>query len=284
MQIAAFSKHLAGLPLEEVAARLSAMGIQAVDLTVRPGGHVEPERVEDELPAAEQALATAGVSVAMITTAIIDAHPPVTARILHTAAELGIRYYKIGYYFYSGFGSWRKEREEAARKVSDLASLNNSIGIHGGLHNHSGDFIGALPGDLAYLLEGGSPEEIGCYFDGAHATIEGGLGGWRLALDILIDRITMLAVKDYRWIDDNPQQGTVRLHSPQFCPLENGNTPWPEILAILRRRNFDGPISLHSEYQGPSSFADLSVDGVIEQTGRDAIVLREWMQGAGYKP
>ena len=50
-----FSKHLQFLDYEEVGKTAKNMGFDGIDLTVRPRGHVLPERVEDDLPRAVQA-------------------------------------------------------------------------------------------------------------------------------------------------------------------------------------------------------------------------------------
>ena len=42
MTFAMFSKMLGELPVAEVARRMKGLGFAGVDLTVRPGGHVEP--------------------------------------------------------------------------------------------------------------------------------------------------------------------------------------------------------------------------------------------------
>lgn len=282
MNLMVFSKHLAGPPLSEVAARLRALGISQIDLTVRPGGHVEPERAAEDLPRAAEELASGGVSIGQITTGITDASHPVTEAVLRTAASLGIRYYKLGYYMYGGFGSLRKQRDEARAKLRDLANLNAEIGIHGGYHNHSDNFLGANLGDLEYLIQDTDPRFLGLYFDPTHAVIEGGSRGWLMGLDLLRDRVTMLAVKDFRWVPAGAGYAGARLHSTQFCPLQDGNVPWPKVLQCLKQINFTGPISLHSEYQGPHSFADLTVDEVFEQTGRDRELFLTWTQEAGF--
>jgi sugar phosphate isomerase/epimerase len=100
-------------------------------------------------------------------------------------------------------------------------------------------------------------------------------------MDLLSDRITMLPVKDYRWLDEARGEGRKyaggRRHSVEFCPLADGNTPWPDVLAHLHEIDFAGPVSLHSEYQGKHSFADLTVDEVFEQTRQDFERFREWV-------
>src|SRR5205085_7198967 len=67
--IAVFSKHLQWLPFADVGPAIAESGFRAVDLTVRPDGHVLPEHVEDDLPRAVETLHRAGLTVPMITTA-----------------------------------------------------------------------------------------------------------------------------------------------------------------------------------------------------------------------
>jgi len=277
LRLMVFSKHLAGLPLEHVAQRLSAMGIGAIDLTVRSGGHVEPARVADDLPRMAQVLAEYGVEIGMITTEITDAAHAFSEPILRTACELGIGFFKLGYFGYQDFGSLRRSRDEARSKVRALAQMCSQIGIRGGFHNHSHNFIGASMGDIDFVLQGAEPS-IGLYFDAAHASIEGGSSGWEMGLDLLRERLVMLAVKDYFW-DASGYGGGRRSHA-RWCPLEEGNTPWPQVLERLARLGFAGPASLHGEYQGAHSFRDLSAEEVLDQTAHDAQTLRAWMREA----
>lgn len=200
MRLMVFSKHLAGPPLEEVARHLRRMDIREIDLTVRAGGHVEPERVADELPLAAQKLAQEGVKIGMISTGITQANAQAET-VLRAAKSLGIGHYKMGYFMYEGFGTLRKSHDEARARVLDLAQLNAQIGIVGGYHNHSDVFIGASLGDVDFLLDGTDARFLGLYFDPCHAVIEGGSRGWEMGLDLLRQRVVMLAVKDFRWVE-----------------------------------------------------------------------------------
>lgn len=275
-----FSKHLAGPPMAEIGERLRTMEIGAIDLTVRPGGHVDPLRVADDLPAAADALARWGVRIAMVSTEVTDAHADADRAVLEAVSAAGIRYYKMGYFRYRSFGSLRKLRAQVAARLVDLAQLNAELGLHGGFHNHSDAFFGAVLHDVAHVLEGVPAEHVGAYLDPAHAVIEGGSCGWKMGMDLLDGRITMLAVKDFQWARGTHRYAGGRRHSVEFCPLEEGNTPWPGVLTLLRRGGFAGPISLHSEYQGSHSFRDLTVDEVFEQTAMDARRFRQWWNAA----
>lgn len=276
-QFMMFSKHLQGIPLAEAAERVREIGITKLDLTVRPGGHIEPAVAKDALPAAAESLGRQGVEIGMITTNILDASDLHTIDILRTAASLGIRHYKLGYYRYKGFGTLRAQRSEIAAKLRDLVAVNLELGLHAGFHNHPDDFFGASVWDVDHVLTGLDPRAIGVYFDPSQATAEGGSGGWLMGLDLVQDRLTMLAVKDFIWADGKHRYAGARRHSIEVVPLAMGNTPWPAVIEILQTLDFQGPISFHAEYQGPFSWRDLSVDEVIKQTARDIKLFRKWM-------
>jgi sugar phosphate isomerase/epimerase len=271
-----FSKHLQGLPLDRAAPLARAAGVTHLDLTVRPGGHVEPARAGDDLPRVVEQLAGFGLGVGMITTAITDANDPAAEPVLRAAAAAGIKYYKLGYYRYGGFGTLRQQRRDVAAKLKALADLNLSLGVHGGYHNHCDDFFGANLADLDAVLEGLDKTAVGVYLDPTHATIEGGCQGWLMGLDLVAPRVTMLAVKDFVWSEKPERYAGARRHKVEFHPLDGGNVPWPAVLKVLKQVGFDGPVSFHSEYQGPHSFADLDVPGVIEQTRKDVELFRAW--------
>ena len=82
MQSCVFSKHLQSLGIEELGAALKGIGMDAVDLTVRPGGHVEPDAAAEKLPEAVAALREKGVEIAMITTGITSLDDPDALTIL----------------------------------------------------------------------------------------------------------------------------------------------------------------------------------------------------------
>src|SRR5258708_37380166 len=50
LKVAIFSKHLQFLAGEDLAKAAAEIGFDGIDITVRKGGHVEAERVRQELP------------------------------------------------------------------------------------------------------------------------------------------------------------------------------------------------------------------------------------------
>src|ERR1700735_1393678 len=88
LKICVFSKHLQWTSVAEAAAIARDIGFDGVDLTVRAGGHVLPERVETELPAAVEMVRRAGLQVPMITTGIMSVETPHAEAVLETANRL----------------------------------------------------------------------------------------------------------------------------------------------------------------------------------------------------
>jgi sugar phosphate isomerase/epimerase len=265
-----FSKPLHNRKFTELPAVLGELGIDAVDLTCRPGGHVLPERVSEDLPKAHELLKAAGIRIAMITTAMTDADEAHAEAIVQTAAKLGIRYAKIGYLPYRDLKKIQETLADARAKLRDLAMLFRQHGLRAGFHNHSGMNVGAAMWDVWHLIRELPPEAIGSYFDLGHATAEGGASGWKIGMHLLMPRIIMLAVKDVRWEKDERRGWHLR-----WGPLGEGMVRWQDAFTQLKEAGFAGPVALHQEYSPhgpPGSEADRQT---LEFIRRDWRFLRE---------
>jgi sugar phosphate isomerase/epimerase len=240
--ICIFSKHLQWLDYNGMAQTTAELGFDGVDLTVRRGGHVLPERVEDDLPKAVEAISSAGIKPLMMATDINDPDDPITEKILHTASALGIRYYRLGKYRYNDDKSITSTLKEAKAKIRDLAAMNKYYNIHGDYQNHAGRrYVGAPVWDLWELIKDLDPKYIGCQFDIRHATVEGGQA-WPLHLKIIAPWIRTLAVKDFYWQKRND------IWNPVNCPLGKGAVDFVHYFHLLKTLSVSGPISVHYEY------------------------------------
>ncbi len=92
-----FSKHLPELGYHDLGKVASQMGFDGVDLTVRKGGHVLPERAAGDLPRAVEAIRAHQLTVPMITTEIVDARASDTRPILQAASSCGVKLWKTGW-------------------------------------------------------------------------------------------------------------------------------------------------------------------------------------------
>jgi hypothetical protein len=92
----------------ELARSAKRAGFGGIDLTVRKGGHVLPQRAAEDLPKAVSTIRGEGLEVPMITTELVTADDPTAVPILSTAGKLSIPFVKPGYYHYK-FIDVRKE-------------------------------------------------------------------------------------------------------------------------------------------------------------------------------
>ena len=236
-----FSKHLPRMNGRELGQTLKALGFDGVDLTVRPGGHVDPKRVTNDLPVFVDAIRHEGLSVPMISTELVSDADPAAQPTLEAASRLKIPFYKTGYYRYK-FVDPRKEREDAGRQLRGLADLSRRHGMRLGYHNHAG-YIGGPVWDFASFIEPLDAATVGYYFDVRHAVVEGGDGGWRTAFDLVAPRLSMISLKDFFW---EKSGGTWQQRN---CPMGEGMVDWKRYFAMLAKARFHGPVSLHIEYE-----------------------------------
>jgi len=246
-----FSKPVPQLSWKELAQSAKHAGFGGIDLTVRREGHVLPQNVVEDLPKAAAAIRGEGMELSMLTTELLSGDDPTAAPILGTAAKLSVPVIKPGYYHYK-FVDVRKELEEAGTQFRSLVDLAHQHGVQVGFHNHSG-FIGEAVWDIARVMDTLDPAAAGYYFDLAHATIEGGLGGWRASSNLSMPRLKMISAKDFVW--DKEERGW-RIRT---CPMGEGMCHWKEYLKTVAASNFQGLISYQLEYE---------IEGVSDNQGR----------------
>jgi L-ribulose-5-phosphate 3-epimerase len=243
-----FSKHLPDLAWGDLASAAIDMGFDGVDLTVRPKGHVLPERVTADLPRAVEAIRAKGTAVAMITTEVTSASQPAAAAIFAAAAGAGVRLIKVGYWKYA-LTDVRAEVAAMGRDLGGLAALAATHGVTLGVHNHEGN-VGSALWEIAPHLEALDARAIGYYFDPRHALAEGGTVGWKAATLLTLPRLQMIAVKDARW-EQGPQGWRFR-----HCPMGEGMVDWSWFASTITRAGFSGPVSVHVEYAMPGTTPD----------------------------
>jgi sugar phosphate isomerase/epimerase len=267
-----FSKHLPSMDWARMARAVKKLGFGGIDLTVRPGGHVLPERASEDLPKAVAAIRAEGLSVPMITTALTSAGDPTAKPILSTAGKLSIPFFKPGYYKYS-YADVRGELQKAMNDFRSLTEVSKQSGVQCGFHNHEG-YVGAQLWDVAQTIDQLDPKWVGYYFDIRHAVAEGGVAGWKIALNLAAPRIKMIAVKDSYW--EKSSKGWRQVN----CPLGQGMVDWKAYFKALREANFQGPISLHLEYEIPGATTAAQEENTLAAAQRDFEFLKGQLQEA----
>jgi sugar phosphate isomerase/epimerase len=240
--ICTFSKTFQWLGYDDLAAFLAGAGFGGIDLSVRPGGHVLPENVERDLPLAVKAAQKRGLSVPMIVTVITDVTEPFTERILKTAADQGVKYYRLGYYKYDSRLTTRQNLDKVRSQLDALCTLNARYGLQGGYQNHVGANVGSPVWDLWYLIKDLDPRYIGCQYDVRHAAAEG-INSWPLGFEAIAPHVKHECIKDYVYTQNSRGRWTVK-----SVPLGTGAVDFAKYFAMRKKHGINGPLSIHYEF------------------------------------
>jgi sugar phosphate isomerase/epimerase len=270
----AFTESFQGWTIREVCRRFKEIGLDGLDLTVRPGGHIEPADAARRLPDAVKAARDEGVQIAMLSTAITDADPP-AEELIATAGGLGIDRIKLGYYRYAKFGELAGEIDAAKTRLAGVARMATRHGVLPCVHIHSGDTIPSGGAAAYLLLKDFSPRELGAYVDPMHMTVEGGNDGWRQGLDLLAPWIAISSLKNCVWQVGGRDKHGAQQWSFKKCPLADGIARIPDYVARLDEVGYRGLFTLHSEYLDGGSWKQLSVEECLEQTKADLEFAKE---------
>ena len=241
LNVSVFSKHLQFLNYKDMADAAAEIGFNGVDLTVRPKGHVLPERVEMDLPKAMEAIKKAGLATTMITTAVQDANDPTDKKLLETASGLGVKYYRMNWLKYPDGKSIPEAMMQFKKTLTEISHLNRKLNITGCYQNHSGNLAGASIWELWEILKNSDQRNMGVQYDIRHAVVEGGMS-WKNGLNLIHPHIKILAIKDCIWLKKNGSWVV------ENVPLGEGMVDFKSYFKILKEFNIQVPVSLHYEY------------------------------------
>jgi sugar phosphate isomerase/epimerase len=264
-KVIAFSKPFTTLNFSDTADLVADVGWDGIECPVRKAStHIDPERVEEQLPKMVEALKKRDREVSMITTDITGVSPQ-AEQILKTAAKLGIRRYRLGALHYVPNKPIPEQLEDFKARMRDLAQLNHAIGIQGGIQNHSGkDYFAAPVWDAYETIRTLPPADIGIAFDIGHATLEGGLS-WPIQAQLAQSRYSVVYVKDFRW--EKQAAGW----TPEWCPLGEGMVS-RTFFDTLATTQYAGPVCQHHEYELGKTPADN-----LRHYKEDLKTLRGWL-------
>ena len=257
----AFEKPLQFLTFEELGDLMVAAGYDGIEAAVRKGGHIMPERVEEELPIFVEALNTRRLEMTILTSDINEVNPR-AEKVLRTAAKLGVKRYRMLWFQYNLEKPILPQLDAIRPKLKELAALNRELGLTGLYQNHSGDkMVGAPLWDIYSLIKELDPRHIALAYDIRHATVEGGLA-WPINFNLVKSHIGAVCVKDFVW-DKNKVKNV---------PLGEGVVN-KTFCDMLKAAEFSGPISIHVEYMEKSK----DEKALSEAFKKDLSTLKSWL-------
>src|SRR5258706_10146650 len=153
LKVSVFSKHLQWLEWEAMALTAAEIGFDGVDLTLRKGGHVEPERAEQDLPKVAEIIRKAGLALPMVTAGIVDATTPQAETMMRAMHSVGVKQYRWGNLRYVEGQPIPAQLEKLKRNVAKLVELNRKHDLCAMYHTHSHAEVGAAIWDLWLILK-----------------------------------------------------------------------------------------------------------------------------------
>ncbi|MBL9114291.1 MAG: TIM barrel protein [Verrucomicrobiaceae bacterium] len=267
--LCAFTKHLQGLSYQQIADIAAEVGLDGIEAPVRPGGHVEPEKVTEDLPKLIEALKKNNLEMTILTSGINQVSKEQnTEQVLRTAKALGVQRFRMLYFKYDLKRPIEAQLAEWKPLIKDLVQLCTEIGIQPLLQNHSGkDYFGAPIWDAWSLMKEYTPQQWGFAIDAYHTTVEAGLS-WPIDTSLIGSHIQAIYFKDVKWVSPGKADGV---------PLGTGLVS-KDMAKVLLQRGFSGPVSLHTEYMKGDAAKDPAF--VKESLGafkRDLAVMKEWL-------
>lgn len=259
-----FTKQLESLSYDRLAEVVAEMGFDGIEGTVRPGGHVTPERVPDDLPKFVGALKKCGLELVIMASGINNAKDPLNVQQLRVAAKLGVRRYRMKYFMYDLKKPVAKQLDEIRPVLKDLAALNRELGLQGVYQNHSGrDYVGAPIWDLVDLFKAHDPKHLAIAFDVGHATLEG-THTHAVQSNLAQPYLGSIYVKSFR------REGNKIV----WCALSQGVVDKQWVRAMVAA-NPSVPVNLHEEYI--DHLDPKLVPEHLQAMRRDMVTLKEWL-------
>jgi sugar phosphate isomerase/epimerase len=269
MQFIMFTKHLEGRSIHEIVEAVKWVGVTGADLCVRSGYPVNPDNIEQALPEAAQIFADEGLNIPLVTAPGDFNHTGTdyADRYYSACGEAGVRHIKIGYWGWSPDLHYWTEVDRVRKVIDGFQVLSEKTGVKTVIHNHSGHSMGLNSSSVMNLVKGYDPAHIGVFSDVGHLSMCG--EPIDMALDIVRDYLAVMSFKDLVR-EPNRKEGK-KTWGMDVVRLGTGFGDWETVVRTLKKMNFEGPISMHSEYGGEP------VDTVIDLARSDMRYIKRLM-------
>lgn len=260
MQTVLFTKLFQHQSLDKVGTTARELGFEGIDLLIRPGFQVEPNK-PGQIKQAIRTLKGAGLTIPMATTDITDPTVFPTEALLQSCAEEDVPLIRLGYWHYDQEKGYKVCFEGARRHLDDLEKLAQKVGIKLAIQLHGGTIHSSGPLTAA-LLEGHNPAYLGAYPDPGNQAVQEGRENWRLTFDLLQPWLCCIGVKNGGWFPEKHAASGQRIWKSDWLGIVDGMVPWDDILAYLVKTDYNGLLSFHSHYSVP-------LEQAIDQTRAD---------------
>ena len=278
------SKFFGELAPEQLGEKMIDFGYDGIDVCIRPGHPVNFDNMTEALPRAVKVWEGQGLVCPMASAPVdfTDPHTDQADQLYGACGSAGVPIVKVGYWKYSEGDDYWQTVDWIRGELELFAGLSRKHGVKTVYHTHSGPCMGSNCAGLMHLIRGFDPVHIGGYADFGHMAFDG--EDLALGLAMIGPQLSVAGVKD-GFHAPNPGQSPA--FQPQFASLGEGSVDWLRALKILISMGFEGPLSVHTEYEFDEAiirqvgFADEKPSGLEDVPRADASFLRRIMEQAG---
>jgi sugar phosphate isomerase/epimerase len=239
-EFALFVKPWPQLALPQLALHVLQLGFRWIELPVRPGFPVEPDQIEEALPAAVKLLADLGVGVVNVTAAL----PLDDERLYAACAASGIRMNRV--IFPRSDPSYWQSEAAARRQLEQALPLCAQYGLQIGVQHHYGASVPINSMGLHHLVEEYDPRYVGAIWDPAHNGLQG--EDPQTGLEMVQSHLCMVNLKNAVWRRVSAPSAAETRFAPYFCLGRHGQTSWRAVAAAVKAVGYTGPLTFSAEY------------------------------------
>lgn len=237
--------------LPELGKKVQTWGFTGIELPIRPGYQVVPERAAQDLPEAIRILGEYGVKITSVASNPTDELIALCAEngipLIRTMAEIGPEGYTA---------SVKRLQDQYASLLPSLEKHKVVLGVQ----NHYGNFVCNAMG-LRDLLSPFNSAYIGAVWDPSHNAMCGEEPEY--ALDIIWPQLRMVNLKNaFMKRKTGPEAADV-VWKPYWTSGRQGLASWPRVVAELERRNYSGVVCLTAEYSDEEDVDRLIAEDII---------------------
>lgn len=232
--------HLGG---PELAAHISKLGFDGIELPVREGFPVTPAGAESKLAPFARTLADAGLRILSV------AGDP-DESLFAACSRAGVPVIRVMAPI--GSADYLDAEAEVRAQLESLVPLCEQYGVKIAVQQHHGRFVSTSAG-LRALLAGLPAEHIAAAWDAGHNGLSGEDAD--LSLAQLRGRLAMINLKNgyYR----RTSEAGIQSWKPVWVTGDEGLSDWSAVAAALTQSAFSGTICLTAQYTADANTDEL---------------------------
>ena len=284
MEIILNSKFFGSLSVEDLGRKVIELGYDGVDVNVREGHPVNPSNAVGALRAAVSRWQEMGLTCPLATAPVdmVDPRSSDAKALYEACAAAGVPRLKLGFWKYSAGDDYWDTVARARGALEGFALLSQETGVQTCYQVHSGPNLGSNCAGLMHLIRGFDPRLVGAYPDVGHMALAG--EDWDMGFSMVASHLSIVGAKDAHHAPR--RAGELPRYTPKFVKLGDGSVDWDRCVQALRRTGFDGPISVHTEYDFDETvirqvgYSDSTPPNLEECAAEDAAFLKRALDRA----